>query len=164
VSDKKLVTADNFPRAETDMYFSRFSQDHVGMLLHHREPANADNQKVVRDNPNVLGTVAVFDLDAGPVTLTLPDPGERFVSLMVTDEDHYTTTTYDSGEHSLTRDEVGTRYVFVAIRILVDPSDPDDVAAVTRSRTRSLSTSPAAPARSRSPTGTPRARARCARR
>jgi hypothetical protein len=129
MTDTALVTADNFPRAETDMYFARFSQGKVGVLLHHREPANADNQKVVRDNPNVLGTIAVFDLDAGPVTLTLPDAGERFVSLMVTDEDHYTYTTYDSGEHTLARETIGTRYVFVAIRILVDPSDTDDLAA-----------------------------------
>jgi hypothetical protein len=130
VSDKILVSADNFPRAETDMYFARFSQGKVGALVHHREPANADNQKVVRDNPNVLGSVAVYDLDAGPVTLTMPDAGDRFVSLMVTDEDHYTYTTYDSGDHTLAKETIGTRYVFVAIRILVDPSDPDDVDAV----------------------------------
>jgi hypothetical protein len=52
------------------------------------------------------------------------------MSLMITNEDHYTSTAYDSGEHVLARDEVGTRYVFIAVRILVDPSDPDDVAAV----------------------------------
>ena len=130
MTDKALVTADNFARAETDMYFTRFSQGKVGVLLHHREPGNADNQKVVRDNPNVLGSVGVFDLDAGPVTLAMPDGGDRFISLMVTDEDHYTTTTYDAGEHTLTREKIGTRYVFVAIRILVDPNDPGDVAAV----------------------------------
>jgi hypothetical protein len=124
------VTADNFTRAETDMYFARFSQGKVGALVHHREPANADNQKVVRDNPNVLGSVAVFDLDAGPVTITMPDEGQRFISLMITNEDHYTSTDYTAGEHALTREQIGTRYVFVAIRILVDPSDPDDVAAV----------------------------------
>jgi hypothetical protein len=126
----EMVTADNFNRAETDMYFGRFSQGKVGTLVHHREPANADNQKVVRDNPNVVGSVGVFDLDAGPVTLSLPDAGERFVSLMVTSEDHYTSTAYTVGEHRLTRDEVGTRYVFVGVRILVDPNDPADVTAV----------------------------------
>jgi hypothetical protein len=130
VAEKAPVTADNFARAETDMYFARFSQGKVGALAHRREPADADNQTVVRDNPNVLGTLAVFDLDAGPVTLTIPDAGERFLSLMVTDEDHYTSTTYDAGEHTLARETIGTRYVFVAVRILVDPADPDDVAAV----------------------------------
>jgi hypothetical protein len=130
VTHEALVSADNFARAETDMYFGRFSQGHVGVLLNHREPANANNQKVVRDNPNVVGTIGVFDLDAGPVTLTMPDGGDRFISLMVTNEDHYTATTYDAGDHVLTREDQGTRYVFVGIRILVDPGDPADVAAV----------------------------------
>lgn len=130
MSDKQPVTADNFARAETDRYFRAFSGGDVGVLVHHREPGNADNQKVVRDNPNVLGTVGVFDLDAGPVTLTLPDAGDRFQSLMVTNEDHYTSTTYNSGTHVLTREDQGTRYVFIGVRILVDPNDPDDVATV----------------------------------
>jgi hypothetical protein len=130
MSNKVLVSADNFARAETDMYFGKFTQGHVGTLLHHREPANADNQKVVRDNPNVLGTLAVLDLDAGPATLTLPDAGARFMSLMITNEDHYTSTVYDAGAHVLRREDLGTRYVFAAVRILVDPSNPEDVAKV----------------------------------
>ena len=124
------VTADNFTRAETDRYFRAFSQGQVGVLQHRRDPANADNQKVVRDNPNVLASSAVFDLDAGSVTLTLPDAGDRFMSLMVTNEDHYTYTVYDAGAHVLSREDLGTRYVFAAVRILVDPNDAADVATV----------------------------------
>ncbi|HEY7010382.1 MAG TPA: DUF1254 domain-containing protein, partial [Jatrophihabitantaceae bacterium] len=124
------VTADNFARAETDRYFARFSQGKVGVLIHHREPADADNQEVVRDNPNVLGSLAVVDLDAGPATLVLPDAGDRFMSLMVTDEDHYTYTVYDAGPRRLTKEQVGTRYVFAAVRTLVNPNDAHDVAAV----------------------------------
>jgi hypothetical protein len=130
MSEAKKVTPDNFNRAETDRYFRAFSGGTVGALRQYREPVNAENQKVVRDNPNVLGTTGVFDLDAGPVTLTLADAGDRFQSLMVTNQDHYTSTTYDAGAHVLTREDQGTRYVFVGVRILVDPSDPDDVAAV----------------------------------
>jgi hypothetical protein len=129
MTDQRLVSADNFLRAETDRYFGRFSQGAVGVLHHHREPANADNQKVVRDNPNVLGTIGVFDLDAGPVTITLPDAGQRFVSLMVTSEDHYTSTHYGKGARTLSRDAIGTRYVFLAVRILIDPTDATDVEA-----------------------------------
>jgi hypothetical protein len=124
------VTVENFNRAETDMYFGRFTQGKIGVLLHHREPANADNQRAVRENPNVMGSVAVLDLDVGPATLSLPDSGDRFMSLMITNEDHYTSTHYEAVPHVLTRDEVGTRYVLAAVRILVDPNDPDDVAEV----------------------------------
>jgi hypothetical protein len=145
LSDKVPVTVDNFARAEIDMYFARFSQGKVGVLAHQREPANADNQKVVRDNPNVLGSIGVFDLDAGPVTLTMPDASGRFVSLMVTDEDHYTYTTYDPGEHTLAKKTIGTRYVFVAVRILVDPTDPDDVAAASALQDAIVVDQPAGP-------------------
>jgi hypothetical protein len=37
----------------------------------------------VRPNRDTLYSFAVFDLDAGPVTITLPDAGKRFMSLMV---------------------------------------------------------------------------------
>jgi hypothetical protein len=33
--------------------------------------------------------IAVFDLDAGPVTVTLPDAGKRFMSMQVVNEDQY---------------------------------------------------------------------------
>jgi hypothetical protein len=41
----------------------------------------------VRLNRDTLYSEAVFDLDAGPVEITLADPGERFLSMMVIDED-----------------------------------------------------------------------------
>ena len=34
--------------------------------------------------------MSVFDFDAGPVTITLPDAGKRFMSLQVLDGDQYT--------------------------------------------------------------------------
>jgi hypothetical protein len=37
---------------------------------------------------------------------------------------------YGKGSYTLTRDKVGTRYVAVAIRTLVDPADPEDVKKV----------------------------------
>jgi hypothetical protein len=62
--------------------------------------------------PRPLYSEAVFDLDAGPVQIILPDPGDRVVSLLVLDEDHYVVmVVYGGGRHSLTRDQVGTRYV-----------------------------------------------------
>jgi hypothetical protein len=47
-------------------------------------PSTADTQRVVRDNRDVLGSVGVFDLDAGPVTVMLPGADDRFLSLMFT--------------------------------------------------------------------------------
>lgn len=49
----------------------------------------------------------VFDLDAGPVTITLPDAGKRFRSMQVINEDQYTqAVNYDSGSYTLSRDEL----------------------------------------------------------
>ena len=47
-------------------------------------------------NRDVLVSGAVFDLDAGPVTITLPDPGQRFMSMLAVDQDHYNPKTRPS--------------------------------------------------------------------
>lgn len=127
-----LVTPDNFPRAESDLYFSSIVNDGgLGKFVHRREPATIENQTVIRLNRDTLYSAAVFDLDAGDATVTLPDAGPRFMSLQVINEDQYTqAVTYDPGPHVLTKEDIGTRYVVVAIRTLVDPSDPKDVASV----------------------------------
>ena len=85
------VTVDNFVRAETDMYFGKFVKDTggLGRFTHARAPADVDKQTVVRMNRDTLYSIAVFDLDAGPATVTLPDMGTRFMSSMVVNEDHY---------------------------------------------------------------------------
>src|SRR5689334_17381703 len=86
------VTVGNFARAESDLYFGNFVKESggLGVLSHRREPASIDNQTVIRLNRDTLYSSAVFDLDAGPVTITMPDPGKRFMSLMIVNEDHYT--------------------------------------------------------------------------
>ena len=128
------VTADNFVRAETDLYFGSILQDSgavLGHFNHHREMTPIEYQTVIRMNRDTFYSAAVFDLDAGPVTITLPDAGKRFRSMQVISEDHYVPmVVYTSGAHTLTREKVGTRYIAVAIRTLVDPDDPKDVQQV----------------------------------
>jgi Protein of unknown function (DUF1254) len=64
------VTPDNFVRAETDMYFARFAKNAFGKFYHVRDlPLGEDTG--VRPNRDTLYSMAVFDLDAGPVTITL---------------------------------------------------------------------------------------------
>jgi hypothetical protein len=59
----------------------------IGKFVHRREPAGIDNQTVIRLNRDTLYSSAVFDLDAGPVTITLPDAGKRVMSMQVISED-----------------------------------------------------------------------------
>jgi hypothetical protein len=127
------VTVDNFIRAESDLYFAGILKDSgaIGKFLHRREPARIDNQTVIRLNRDTLYSSAVFDLDTGPVTITLPDAGSRFMSMQVINEDHYVPeVVYGKGNYTLTKDQVGTRYVAVAIRTLIDPADPKDIEQV----------------------------------
>jgi len=128
------VTADNFARAESDLYFGNAVKDAggIGKMYHHREPMQIDKQTVIRPNRDTLYSPAVFDLDAGPVSVTLPDAGKRFRSMMVLNEDHYVVgnVEYRPGSYTFDRKKVGTRYVLIALRTLVDPNDPKDIAQV----------------------------------
>src|SRR5262249_33786516 len=73
------VTADNFVRAETDMQFGKaVKEGALGDFHHNRELMPIEKQAVVRSNRDTLYSTAVFDLNAGVVTITLPDPGGRF--------------------------------------------------------------------------------------
>jgi len=122
------VTADNFIRAETDLYFGAVAKKGgLGKFEHNREALPIDKQTVIRTNRDTLYSGGLFDLDAGSVTITLPDAGKRFMSMQVIDEDQYTPmVVYNAGSTTLTRAKVGTRYVLTAIRTLVDPADPKD--------------------------------------
>jgi hypothetical protein len=128
------VTPINFRRAETDLYFASFVRDGGwGKFNHNRMPTPIDKQTVIRMNRDTLYSVAVFDLDAAPVTVTLPDAGSRFMSMQVFTQDHYTQGVYyEPGEHTFTRDQIGTRYMGIALRTLVNADDPADLDAVAR--------------------------------
>lgn len=123
------VTVDNFVRAESDLYFSNMVKEApLGTFNHRREPASIDHQTVIRLNRDTLYSSAVFDLEAGPVTISLPDAGTRFMSLMVVSQDHYVPkVVYGTAPTTFTREEIGTRYMLAGVRTLVDPADPADV-------------------------------------
>jgi len=128
------VTVDNFIRAETDMYFGNAIKDAggIGKFVHRREVMSVDHQTVIRSNRDTLYSSAVFDLEAGPVTVTLPEAGTRFRSLMVVNQDHYIVgdVHYKAGTYIYDEATVGTRYVLIALRTFLDPNNPKDVAEV----------------------------------
>jgi hypothetical protein len=125
------VTVDNFNRAESDLVFAGLVKDGAfGKLLHHRELMPIDCP-IVRPNRDTLYSSLVCDLDAGPVTITLPDAGKRYMAMQVIDEDQYTpAVVYGAGRYTFDRERIGTRYVVFGIRTLVDPADPEDLKAV----------------------------------
>jgi hypothetical protein len=126
------VTVDTYNRAQSDAYFGlTVKAGALGKFVHGRGLAPIDRRGIIRPNRDTLYSLAVFDFDAGPVTVTLPDPGKRYLVMQVANEDQYTPAVYyDAGSHTLTKDGVGTRYGIVVVRMVVDPANPQDVQQV----------------------------------
>jgi hypothetical protein len=81
-------------------------------------------------NRDTLYSFAIVDLSAG-ATLTVPHAGQRYLSVMVVNEDHYINRVFhDPGRYHLTVGELGSPHVGIAVRTLVDPRDPQDLEAV----------------------------------
>lgn len=126
------VNVDNFVRAETARMFAdiQSAAGGVNAFRHNREPAPIEEQTVIRLNRDTFYSFAVVDLAEGG-RLSMPDPGGRYVSVMVVTEDHLINQIHHgAGTLELSMDRAGTRYALLAVRTLVDPEDPDDVAAV----------------------------------
>jgi hypothetical protein len=128
--DVVKVTADNYVRAETDYQVKTYVEnlDCFGKFVHSRKPYDVNNQVTVRANRDKLYSFGVFDLTS-PVTIMLPDPKGRYQSLMAISQDHSIGAAYSPKKVTLTKDIVGTRYVFLAIRTFMDPNDEADVQA-----------------------------------
>ncbi|WP_116948728.1 DUF1254 domain-containing protein [Jiangella endophytica] len=130
--DETLVDVDNFARAETDRMFTAILRDSGGVnaWMHNRTPTPLDHQPVIRQNRDTLYSAVLADVSAG-ATVTLPHAGGRYLSAMPIDQDGYVDDVFHgAGEHRLDPSRFGTRHVLVAVRTLVDPGDPADVAAV----------------------------------
>jgi len=126
----EMVTVDNFVRAESDMTLARYvKQGALGKLLHLRQPAPIEKQDVIRMNRDTLYSIGVFDLST-PVTMVKPASPGRFQSMLVINEDHsMLPVEHDAGEFTFTQEQIGTRYVFVIFRTLVDANSPADIKA-----------------------------------
>jgi hypothetical protein len=113
------VNVDNFDRAETDRMFAAIERDAGGLNRwhHNRMPTPLDHQTVIRMNRDTLYSMAVVDISGG-ATITVPDAGHRYVSVMVVNQDHYVNKIFhEPGEHELTVAEFDTPYVVVAARV-----------------------------------------------
>jgi len=131
-ADTKPVTWDNFVRAESDKYFKSYADlGGFGKFYNIRQPTPIDAQKVIRMNRDTMYSFGVFDLTT-PVTITKPDTGDRFQSMMVVNQDEYVPmpVAYKPGKYTLTQDKVGTRYVMVAFRTFANANDPEDIKKV----------------------------------
>ena len=126
------VTVDNFIRVATNIEFAKYVSlsGGVNRFFHFRDPVPIDNQPTIRMNRDTLYSAAIVDISEG-ATLTLPDVGERYMTAMVVNQDHYINHVFSGGgSYPLDMEKFDTPYVVVFLRTLVDAADPGDVAAV----------------------------------
>ncbi len=126
------VTLDNLVRAETDhmirLNLAGYKID-IGELIHLREPVSAEKpQSIIRSNQDTLYSGLILDLSK-PVTITLPELGGRFQSMLVINQDHYNYVEAEPGSYELTEEKVGTRFAYILFRTFLDVNDPEDVKA-----------------------------------
>src|SRR5205085_8705248 len=142
------VTPDNFNRAEADIVMAPIAkQGGLGKLIHLRDLYPLD-APIVRPNRDTLYSLGLVDLDAGPVSVTLPDGGDRFMSLQAIDGEQYTPEVhYGAGRYTFTRERIGTRYLQLGVRILVTPNDPKDMQKVHALQDAITVTQPGGPGR-----------------
>jgi hypothetical protein len=127
-ADAPKVTAFNYVRAESDFQMKGYikSFNCFGKFHHSRKPYDVNNQVTVRGNRDTLYSFGVWDLTS-PVTITLPETGGRYQSLMIVSQDHSISAVYGPKKVTLTKESVGTRYVLLTVRTFADPNDEADM-------------------------------------
>lgn len=134
VQDDKAVpvTWETFVKAETHRTFSNYAKlGAFGKFFHLRAITPIDKQDVVRMNRDTRYSIGIFDLTS-PLTITLPDAGERYIAMQVINEEEYTKAVlYNPGPHTFTKEGIGSRYVCLIVRILINAEDVEDNQIVT---------------------------------
>ena len=92
------VTVDNFVRAASDFELGKYESlaGGVNRFLHFREPTPIAQQSTIRMNRDTLYSAAVVDITEG-ATVTLPDAGDRYMTLMVVNQDHFINDVFSGG-------------------------------------------------------------------
>ncbi len=128
----QIVTIDNFVRVASDIEFGKYIEltGGVNAFNHMREPTAIDTQPTIRMNRDTLYSQAIIDISEGAM-LVLPETGERYISAQIINQDHFMPEVFiGGGSYKLDMKTFETPFVMAAIRILVDSSDPEDVAEV----------------------------------
>ena len=125
------VNVDNYARSETDMQIDRMlkMEKSVNKWTHNRLPTPLDKQTVIRMNRDTLYSFATVDISKG-ATITMPDAGKRYMTLMVINNDGYINKVFHGGgTYKLTMKEFNTHYVVLGVRTLVKSTDDADIKA-----------------------------------
>jgi hypothetical protein len=136
----------------------------LNWLGHQRELSNPTLTAGVAPNVDTLYSLAFVDLDSGTFELRLPDFGNRYYSVQIGEADSSTNTVVGQRTHGsrippitlfrqtpapaeITDRRIAcrSRFVMIAIRILVDPSQGADMNAVNELQNQIVLTGPPTP-------------------
>ncbi len=122
------VNVENYVRAESDYQIQTYAKtlNCFGNLVHQRDFYSVDNQLTLRVNRDTYYSFGLYDLTS-PVTITKPDPGDRFQSLMIINQNHsISPTIHEGGTFTYTQEKLGSRYMIVIFRTFANATDPKD--------------------------------------
>jgi hypothetical protein len=123
------VNAFNYVRAKTALQFGKYYAlaGGINRFSHRRDVVDVTNRTSKRLNRDTLYSVAIVDISKG-ATVTLPDAGDRYLTLQVVNEDGFTNRIFHgAGRYGLTVEEFDTPFVWLLVRTLVFDSIPGDV-------------------------------------
>jgi len=126
------VTVDNFVRAATNIEFDKYVAlaGGINRFYHFREMMPVEAQTTISANRDTLYSTAIVDISEG-AKLTLPEVGDRYMSAMIVNQDHYINAVlHGGGTYTLDMETYDTPYVAVYLRVLLNAENPEDVAAV----------------------------------
>jgi len=93
-----VVNVDNFNEAQSDLEFAGILKlsGGINQLHHNRTPTPIDKQNVIRMNRDTLYSLGLINISEG-ATITLPDAGKRYMSLMIINNNGYVNNVYYGG-------------------------------------------------------------------
>ena len=139
------ITKANYAFAETEVILADYVQKiargtcsaGVGVFQHLRNAMDPKDRTILRPNFDTLYSFAVLDLES-PATIVLPQT-DRFQILEVVDQEHWIPLIADQpGRYELTKENMGSRYVFAFVRTRVNMQDPSDLKAASAVQDQTL--------------------------
>jgi hypothetical protein len=134
-----VVTDENYALAESQVIFANYRDRIVaksggsgtGTFLHSRTSADPNDKTVMRINFDTRYSMCLLDLNC-EATLTMPETNGRYQSAWFVTEDHYNPMAINHpGTYTITKEDMGSRYVLLMIRTQVNMKDEADMAIVT---------------------------------
>ena len=114
-------------QSECNAVFNNFYERAGGInkFFHFKGLTQPADHWVVSPNNDTIYSVATVDAREG-FTVTVPDVGQRFLSIHIQDFNHTIVDyTWSSGTHHYPADAIDTDYVLVGIRTATDGSEED---------------------------------------